>query len=348
MKNTIWILILVLSFITNSVYGKTKSQENFQKTIVRSYIVTFECNGGTNVATVTVDEGKELLEPIPPTKTSYIFLGWYKDMNFTNKWIFDTEVLKEDTILYAKWDLIKKNEDIFVEKGTIEKSNLIINDSFYIQKYEVTQYQFEELMCYNPSFFKGEKNNPLYNNPVEKVTLYDAITYANKLSEKNGLTPYYKITNQKYSENPKRISSASVVENTSANGYRLPTSKEWEYAARGGIKSNNFSYSGSNIVTEVAWIWDNITLDGESYGSKAVGRKKSNELNIHDMIGNVWEWTSSLSTEDNAKYVFRGGGWGADSLQTSLTFTYSHFPYYYSSDIGFRLVRSDKIFELKS
>ena len=159
-----------------------------------------------------------------------------------------------------------------------------LTKDYYMGKTEVTQALWEAVMGSNPSHFQGD------NRPVEEVS-WDDITGADgflaKLNEATGKT------------------------------FRLPTEAEWEFAARGGIKSKGYQYSGSNTLYEVAWfgINDNrITHD--------VATKQANELGIYDMSGNVWEWctdwygdyssepqTDPTGPETGDYRVFRGGCW---------------------------------------
>ena len=173
--------------------------------------------------------------------------------------------------------------------------------SFYISKYQITQNEWQEVMGSNPSWFRGDKL------PVEQISWYDAIEYCNKRSIKEGLKPCY-------SGSGKNISC-----DWTANGYRLPTEAEWEYAARGGKKSKGYKYSGSNDINEVAWYGSN-----SSDKTHPVGEKQANELGIYDMSGNVWEWCwdwysidyYSKSPRSNPRgpssgefRVLRGGSW---------------------------------------
>ncbi|HOD55268.1 MAG TPA: SUMF1/EgtB/PvdO family nonheme iron enzyme, partial [Candidatus Cloacimonadota bacterium] len=111
--------------------------------------------------------------------------------------------------------------------------------SFYIGKYEVTQKEWQAVMGNNPSNSKGD------NKPVESITWYQAVEFCNKLSQKEGLTPAY------------TINGTSVSCNWNADGYRLPTEAEWEFAARGGKLSKGYTYSGSNNLDEVGWYSSN-------------------------------------------------------------------------------------------
>ena len=121
--------------------------------------------------------------------------------------------------------------------------------------------------------------------------------------------------------------------------FRLPTEEEWEYAARGGKKSLGYKYSGSDDIDRVAWYDQN----GGTRTSN-VGLKKPNELGLHDMSGNVWEWTSSKYSinykrpRNSMNIVYRGGSWCSDKPRCRMT----HRPYsiskFYYKDLGFRLV----------
>jgi formylglycine-generating enzyme required for sulfatase activity len=207
-------------------------------------------------------------------------------------------------------------------------------DSFYIGKYEVTQEEWMAVMGNNPAEFRFIKN------PMNFVHWHGAVEYCNKRSRMEGLTPCYS------------GSRDQVACNFSADGYRLPTESEWEYAARGGLKSRDYQYSGSDDADEAGWY-------GENSGNRPhpVGQKKTNELGIYDMSGNVWEWCWDWYDFDYHTHhgnpainpagpstgigrVFRGGSWKHLKAYLRTTFRNQFETFREYSSIGFRVVRT--------
>lgn len=142
--------------------------------------------------------------------------------------------------------------------------------SFKMSSTEITQGLYKEIMGKNPSEFAVNDNYP-----VDSVTWFNAIEFCNKLSERDGLEKCYLINEE------------DVNCNFTANGYRLPTDAEWEFAASGGLKTHGFKYSGSNTFSEVS----NACSDrNQGYPSSEVAKFKPNELGFYDMSGNLWEW----------------------------------------------------------
>lgn len=184
-----------------------------------------------------------------------------------------------------------------------EKNSHKVNISaFEIGRYEVTQREFLQVMGYNPS---NDKSNDLY--PVSKVTLYEAMNYCNKLSEQKGYTPVYTFSNTKWDrETGKELLEATVTRNKEANGYRLPTNAEYEYAAKGGPENEKypFYYAGSDNLDEAGWFEDNSKI-GEEEHVHVVGLKKPNALGLYDLSGNIeemtGEWYISLDYASDAE-----------------------------------------------
>jgi len=196
--------------------------------------------------------------------------------------------------------------------------SVVVSD-FYIGKYEVTQKEWKEIMGSNPSKIYGVSDN----HPVYYVKWHNAVEFCNKKSDKEGLKHCY------------FGSGKNIKCDFNANGYRLPTEAEWEYAARGGNNSNGYKYSGSNNIDEVSWYsyWEKPLKK-----TQPVGNKQPNELGIHDMSGNVWEWCWDWYDEDyyskspknnpngpsirdpNMNSILRGGAWYVNEYQSRVTY----------------------------
>jgi formylglycine-generating enzyme required for sulfatase activity len=207
----------------------------------------------------------------------------------------------------------------------------------------------------NPSKFNGD------NLPVDSVSWYDCVEYCNKRSIKEGFKPYYNIDkNIKDLDNKNELDDIKwmVTINAGANGYRLPTEAEWEYAASGGQMSKSYKYSGSNDIDDVAWYWRNsgdTKLTGEwlwpmieqnHCKTKPVGSKKPNELGLYDMSGNAREWCWDLhesnGTDDLQGRVWKGGGWIGGDFCCETSFRANHQANGKGPDQGFRLCRNCK------
>jgi formylglycine-generating enzyme required for sulfatase activity len=232
-------------------------------------------------------------------------------------------------------------------------------------KYAVTQEQYLAVMGVNPSFFNGVPGMPdgsphdmgtppgevQEKRPVEMVTWFDAVEFCNKLSILEGLTPAYAISDETRHEDG-YITVATVTVNWNANGYRLPTEAEWEYACRAGTTTAYSFGDDAAQLGEYAWFSGNSNTDDTTIKSHQVGLKLPNAFGLYDMHGNVWEWvwnwwesytegakTDPRDPEAGTNRVGRGGSWGeaAGNLRSALR-NYGG-PSNRSSLLGFRVVR---------
>ena len=188
--------------------------------------------------------------------------------------------------------------------------------SYYIGKYEVTQELWIEIMGSNPSMMVKQNNLP-----VDNMSYLQCLRFIEILNERTGMQ------------------------------FALPTEAQWEYAARGGNKSQGYLYSGSNDATEIGWVEENMT----SFGQHPGGEKAPNELGIYDMTGNVNEWcydfygpykeeaqtnpSGAAVQKDYSLYVVRGGSYLVGAARWCRNTKRQSYPENYAQmDIGLRLV----------
>jgi len=223
-----------------------------------------------------------------------------------------------------------------------------LTNDFEIGKYEVT---FDE---YDAFCDATGRTKPLDNGwgrgnkPVRNLSWWDAIAYCNWLSVKKGLPVAYKLAGEA-NEGQLLDSSGDVTTDiTKVVGYRLPTEAEWEYAARGGKYNSPYKYSGSDYVDEVAW------YSGNSNGEpQEVGKKAPNDLGIHDMSGNAYEWctdwygsysssaqTNPYNSTGGSLRVHRGGCWFNGAMGVRVVVRNGFSPSYRDFGLGFRICRT--------
>ena len=219
-----------------------------------------------------------------------------------------------------------------------EKPHKVSVDAFYIDKYEVTQEQFRKLIGADYSRWKDPKA------PTEQITWSAAVKYCNARSRAEGLTPCYDTKTWKC--------------NFSANGYRLPTEAEWEYAARAGTTTRWFFGNSAASLRSFAW-----TKENSGGRPREVGKKLPNPWGLYDIYGNVAEWCNDFYQPDyyqkspaknprgpasGDKRVVRGGSWNSLASDCRSAYRGAEDPAYadicigYYDVYGFRCVRKAK------
>jgi formylglycine-generating enzyme required for sulfatase activity len=218
-----------------------------------------------------------------------------------------------------------------------ERPHTVHVDAFYIDRREVTQEHYRKVCGKNPSRHKGEAN------PVEQIRWTDAIAYCNARSRLEGLRPCYDLK--------------TFACDFDANGYRLPTEAEWEYAARAGTTTRYCFGNDPARLVDYAWYKENQTL-----GPRPVGGRRASPWGLFDMYGNVWEWCNDIYKEDyysrspprnprgpakGDRRVLRGGCWNSKPDECRSSYRLDEIPAFtdvcfgkaVSGFVGIRCVR---------
>ena len=192
-------------------------------------------------------------------------------------------------------------------------------NSFELFKFPITQEFYKAITNENPSTFKGD------SLPVETLSWIDTVNFCNELSDSLGKDKCYKVD----------LVTKKVTLNPKANGFRLPTEAEWQYACQAGTKDIRYGE-----LNEIAWFKDNSNNQPQK-----VGLKKPNEWGLYDMLGNVWEWCTDIYDETvyGSYRVFRGGGWCDQERSVMATTRRRSHPFSFKiDDLGFRIATNLK------
>ncbi len=206
--------------------------------------------------------------------------------------------------------------EILLRDDRIQKEWKVELRSFLLNQFPVTQEQYRAVTGQCPSAFKGDRN------PVENVSWNEAIRFCNILSQKEGLTLSYSVSDN----------GETVSYNPDTAGYRLPSEAEWEYACRAGSSGARYGEIG-----KIAWYRENSAA-----ATHEVGTKQPNAWGLYDMLGNVWEWCWDVYDETTygSYRIFRGGGWNDPARGCLASNRRRSHPTFSIDDLGFRIARN--------
>ena len=206
--------------------------------------------------------------------------------------------------------------DVALRDDRIKKAWRAEIKPFLLAPYPVTMEQYRVVTGQPASITTGDQM------PVVNISWHEAIAYCNQLSQQAGLLPCYSIS----------ADGENVKWHEEANGYRLPTEAEWQYACKAGTTAYQYGE-----LDQIAWYQENS--EGRRHH---VGQKAPNAWGLYDMLGNVWEWCYDLyDTEVYGTYrIFRGGSWAEEARGCGSTCRRRSHPTLRIDDLGFRLARS--------
>ena len=243
----------------------------------------------------------------------------------------------------SHFKMVKIPAGSFMMGNSHSGTRVVDISEFFISNIPVTQFFYNKVLGYNPSKLKGD----LF--PVENVNWYEAVVFCNALSIAYKLNPCYSVKDFDIKDIPADSPAWKDLKcDFGANGFRLPTEAEWEYAATGGGVN---IYSGSDNLDEVGWYGENSNITTHN-----VGEKKPNAYGLYDMSGNVsewcWDWYAAYESDvldgnvmnprgpkTGKARVKRGGSWLDDDVQCRITARESSAPSGKAGTLGFRICR---------